>query len=166
MNNLNIRDILGLFSIIFGFWPLMVLAPLNWRKNSLLGMIYVWGFFAVLRLLFAFYSISPSKLVVEEPINTVLFFLSGGVLISVFLFRKGICKRKKIHIRNERRKELPFRRDIHMENETGVSQPVPLCPKCGKKMVLKTARQGEHAGKTFWGCSSYPKCNGIVRIAE
>ena len=32
------------------------------------------------------------------------------------------------------------------------------CPKCGKAMVLRTARRGANAGEQFWGCSGYPKC--------
>ena len=40
----------------------------------------------------------------------------------------------------------------------------PFCPKCGSKMVLRTARKGKFAGKNFWGCSKYPNCNGILNI--
>ncbi|WP_272947169.1 topoisomerase DNA-binding C4 zinc finger domain-containing protein [Marinomonas sp. S3726] len=36
----------------------------------------------------------------------------------------------------------------------------PICPKCTEKMVLKTAKQGFNTGNKFWGCSTYPKCNG------
>lgn len=37
---------------------------------------------------------------------------------------------------------------------------VPLCPRCNKPMRQRTARQGPHAGKPFWGCSGYPDCKG------
>lgn len=37
-----------------------------------------------------------------------------------------------------------------------------LCPKCGSKMVQRTARKGRNAGNTFWGCSRYPQCNQIM----
>jgi four helix bundle suffix protein len=37
----------------------------------------------------------------------------------------------------------------------------PLCPKCGEPMVLRTAHKGPNAGSQFWGCCSYPKCNGL-----
>ena len=37
---------------------------------------------------------------------------------------------------------------------------LPLCPKCGKTMILRTARRGQNAGKNFWGCTDYPGCNG------
>ena len=39
----------------------------------------------------------------------------------------------------------------------------PTCPKCAKSMVKRTARHGANAGNTFWGCSSYPACRGILR---
>lgn len=32
------------------------------------------------------------------------------------------------------------------------------CPKCGAQLVLRTARKGENAGGSFYGCSGYPKC--------
>jgi len=35
-----------------------------------------------------------------------------------------------------------------------------LCPLCNSKMVLRTARRGENAGKQFWGCCEFPKCRG------
>jgi len=37
----------------------------------------------------------------------------------------------------------------------------PSCPVCGKTMVVRTARKGEHAGQQFWGCSGYPDCRGV-----
>lgn len=35
---------------------------------------------------------------------------------------------------------------------------LPLCPKCGIPMVLRTVAQGEHKGKQFYGCQNYPRC--------
>ncbi|MFA9476946.1 restriction endonuclease [Phycisphaerales bacterium AB-hyl4] len=32
------------------------------------------------------------------------------------------------------------------------------CPACGAAMVQRTARQGKHAGKSFWGCTTFPAC--------
>ncbi|HSA33094.1 MAG TPA: four helix bundle suffix domain-containing protein [bacterium] len=39
---------------------------------------------------------------------------------------------------------------------------IPVCPKCGKAMVLRTAKTGKMAGRSFWGCSGYPECKGVV----
>jgi len=35
---------------------------------------------------------------------------------------------------------------------------VNLCPRCGKPLVLRTARKGDHAGEQFYGCSGFPGC--------
>ena len=39
---------------------------------------------------------------------------------------------------------------------------IPACPQCGKPMVLRTAKTGKNAGQSFWGCSGYPECKGVV----
>ena len=38
------------------------------------------------------------------------------------------------------------------------------CPQCGKSMVLRVARKGQNMGKKFWGCTSFPKCKGVVSV--
>lgn len=48
------------------------------------------------------------------------------------------------------------------ENASNVS--VPLCPKCGAKLVIRTAQKGANAGKQFYGCSSFPKCKFTLNI--
>jgi len=40
---------------------------------------------------------------------------------------------------------------------------IPNCPNCGKAMVLRTAKKGKTAGSSFWGCSGYPDCKGVVK---
>lgn len=51
----------------------------------------------------------------------------------------------------------------------GASLPVleeqtPRCPRCGAGMVQREARKGSRAGQSFWGCSTYPRCRGIVDL--
>ena len=38
------------------------------------------------------------------------------------------------------------------------------CPKCGSKMVLRTATKGTNAGNKFYGCTGFPKCRYIENI--
>ncbi len=38
------------------------------------------------------------------------------------------------------------------------------CPKCGGKLVLRTAQRGARAGNQFYGCSNYPKCKFVKNI--
>lgn len=44
----------------------------------------------------------------------------------------------------------------------GSTVATPCCPKCGENMVKRVARKGANAGGEFWGCSAYPRCNGVV----
>jgi hypothetical protein len=282
MGNFDIRQVMGFLSLMFGFWPLILLAPLNWRRNSLLGMIYVWIGFAILRILFFLFSINPSVLVIEEPLNTILFFAAGGILFLLFIARNALkrrslwkkadnarnvkdlielsphefedlvveyfqamghkakrtgsigdhgvdvvidaingekwiaqCKRWRGNVgesiirdfygvvqhekadkgaiittgvfSNQARDWARGKPILLMEGDeflsklkkvrkqplpsatndrNGMEEPqnVPLCPKCGRKMVLRTAKQGNNIGEKFWGCSDYPNCRGIVRI--
>jgi restriction system protein len=40
----------------------------------------------------------------------------------------------------------------------------PICPACGRGMVLRTSKRGSNAGHRFWGCSGYPRCRGTVSV--
>jgi four helix bundle suffix protein len=44
------------------------------------------------------------------------------------------------------------------------SDQIPKCPQCGKPMVLRTAKAGKNSGSSFWGCSDYPNCKGVVKL--
>jgi hypothetical protein len=41
---------------------------------------------------------------------------------------------------------------------------VPMCPVCGKMMVLRIHRDGGRDGKKYYGCMDNPKCPGTVAI--
>ncbi|MGV8848642.1 MAG: restriction endonuclease, partial [Propionibacteriaceae bacterium] len=42
--------------------------------------------------------------------------------------------------------------------------PNPMCPSCARPMAKRTARQGAKAGQSFWGCTGYPSCRGILEL--
>ncbi len=44
------------------------------------------------------------------------------------------------------------------------TQGVPLCPKCGKPMLRRIQKKGQQQGREFWGCSDYPRCDGLRPI--
>lgn len=44
------------------------------------------------------------------------------------------------------------------------TEAAPGCPKCGEIMVLRTTKKGANKGKTFWGCSTFPRCRSMKRI--
>lgn len=47
------------------------------------------------------------------------------------------------------------------DEKDGVSK---ICPRCGKPLVLRTAKKGENVGNQFWGCSGFPKCRFIEKV--
>lgn len=70
---------------------------------------------------------------------------------------------KKEHIKN-----------IHKETKTHkkvktptTKTPAPIsiinmvCPKCGGMLVLRETKRGKNAGKSFYGCSNFPKCRYV-----
>lgn len=50
--------------------------------------------------------------------------------------------------------------------EKKTDSSVPICPKCGIPMVLRTVSQGEHKGKQFYGCQNFPRCREIRPIPK
>ncbi|MCQ2197598.1 MAG: four helix bundle protein [Bacteroidaceae bacterium] len=47
--------------------------------------------------------------------------------------------------------------------EKATTQGAPTCPKCGAPMRKRMIKKGTHQGEEFWGCTDYPKCDGIRR---
>ena len=68
----------------------------------------------------------------------------------VALFQGAIAKAKQIE-----RKLVDVGRDS-----------VPMCPKCGKMMVLRTYRAGAKSGQLYYGCIDNPTCSGAVPLKE
>ena len=50
----------------------------------------------------------------------------------------------------------------HVKSIIAEKVATPSCPKCGSSMVSRVVKKGEKAGNTFWGCSRYPACRGLV----
>ena len=52
----------------------------------------------------------------------------------------------------------------HVRELVADKQAQPVCPKCGGRMVQRTAKRGDNAGKAFWGCTKFPRCRGVRPI--
>lgn len=66
----------------------------------------------------------------------------------VSLFQTSVAKVKKM----ERRLA-----DVSLDS-------VPMCPVCGKMMVLRTHRSGSSSGEIYYGCIDNPTCPGQVPV--
>jgi hypothetical protein len=52
---------------------------------------------------------------------------------------------------------------VRMEDST-LQDSAPLCPICGKMMVLRIHRDGPNAGMKYYGCVDSPRCAGVAAI--
>ena len=43
-----------------------------------------------------------------------------------------------------------------------VSTAATTCPRCGSAMTIRIAKRGANAGLSFYGCTRYPACEGIL----
>ena len=41
---------------------------------------------------------------------------------------------------------------------------IPNCPKCNSEMIQRVAKKGARQGQTFFGCTQFPKCRGVVNV--
>jgi restriction system protein len=82
--------IIDILFFIFAFWPLMLLAPLEWRKDSIRGMLIIWCFFAVIRLIGFITGQTIPVFLIPEPLNTVIFFTAGAILLIITGLRSGL----------------------------------------------------------------------------
>ncbi len=84
------------FDFLFPFWPFLVLNAIKGKRHILRDMLITWGFWAVVRVVL-FFNPNPlsSSLFIPEPLNTVLFFVSGVVLAGLY-FGKRVWQRKRL----------------------------------------------------------------------
>ena len=79
-----------------------------------------------------------------------------------------IDNKNKNEENTEKEKIIEFYDSVLDEEEPQNEEPPApkerICPKCGGKLVLRTAHKGERAGKQFYGCENYPKCRYIENI--
>ncbi len=59
-------------------------------------------------------------------------------------------------------RSLPNQNLTAQHAKTGKHPGNARCPKCGQGMLKRVVRQGSHAGKEFYGCSTYPVCDGVT----
>lgn len=52
------------------------------------------------------------------------------------------------------------------ESENNTTEAEKICPRCGAKLILRTAKKGKNIGNRFWGCSSFPKCRYTAAYSE
>jgi hypothetical protein len=55
-------------------------------------------------------------------------------------------------------------KNVKRNSSDGIGDSVPMCPVCGKMMVLRIHRDSGSAGKKYYGCMDSPRCAGLVAV--
>jgi len=112
----------------------------------------------------------------ESTVHTVIYFV-GHCAFKTELPDNVLRSRLSRYIKQFKERILPPEEidRIFRELETFISESslttrdhirslqkrhnsTTVCPKCGSKLVERTAKQGTNAGTTFIGCENYPSC--------
>jgi len=80
----------------------------------------------------------------EQEVNEITSKIESGRLIPSF-------KTNREHVK-------------HVKTIVEKKENSQSCPKCGGEMVLREVKKGQNIGNKFWGCSSFPKCRGVVNV--
>ena len=88
--NIPITDILSItFGLVFACWPLLVLGALDGRSRHILSnMLSLWGILVAVRAYLLFFpssiaAVSLFPFFIPEPLNTIVFFVAGAVLLII-----------------------------------------------------------------------------------
>ncbi len=52
----------------------------------------------------------------------------------------------------------------HIQSINNKYNSIDVCPWCGAKLILRTAKSGINLGKQFYGCSNFPNCRYTKKI--
>ncbi len=169
-----------IFDIMFDFWFVLILAPLQSRKNGLRNMIYMWAFWAVIRIVLFFSPEPLASWMIPEPLSTILFFIVGIVLIAAWFawkyFKSGNLRKKALGLSAKDLLELPpgefeemaaefYRARGFEARKTGASGDhgvdVVVKAKDGKIMIVQCKRWrkpvGEPIVREFYGVMLHEK---------
>ena len=73
-------------------------------------------------------------------------------------FTDEVKKKHIVDIKNAHAEQTIAQLDKRDELENNY-----VCPRCGGKLVLRTAERGTYAGNQFYGCTNFPKCRYIKK---
>jgi len=97
----------------------------------------------------------------DEKADGAIFVTSGSFTADALAFARG----KQLELIDGPKLRGMMAEMRRTQTATSIAEPAPtanapLCPRCESPMVLRTARRGANVGEQFWGCSTYPKCQG------
>ncbi|WP_256958827.1 topoisomerase DNA-binding C4 zinc finger domain-containing protein [Psychrobacter sp. JB385] len=53
---------------------------------------------------------------------------------------------------------------LEVSDNTADLVQIPTCPKCRGEMIKRVAKTGARQGQSFYGCTQFPRCRGVVNV--
>jgi hypothetical protein len=176
-----LQILFSIFALVFDFWWAFLLLSLLNRRRGIRNTIYVWGLWAIIRLIL-FFNPEPiaRSLLIPEPLNTILFFVIGFILITILIgatyWRRIQTRSKAFSISSEGLLNLSpgdfeemvaelYRAMGHQASRTGSigdhGVDVVVNAKNGEKWVVQCKRwrtpAGESIVRDFYGMMQHEK---------
>ena len=115
---------------------------------------------------FEYVTMSVGETIMSENMSANLFFISEKSLLLQTPWKEMIAAKIK---ECEERKAWRQAYETNMRNMSrsldrkakGLNDDLSICPLCGGKLKVRTAKKGGHSGQKFYGCANYPKCDFI-----
>lgn len=108
---------------------------------------------------------SLSLAILSEPV----IWMDAGTMNNLTNFFLEYHSPRLSHRKSEIASQLPavnpVMSEASLKTSTDSTTTKP-CPKCGGTLVIRTAKKGDHPNKTFWGCSTFPKCRYNESIGD
>lgn len=100
----SLNDLIGGFidfvgPLFFAVWAFIILSVFLNRRNRLINAFFLWFLLLLFRTGMYLYHVPPFSFLIPEPLNTILFFLTGLILIAIGLIKVSKTRRR---IRNAR----------------------------------------------------------------
>ena len=96
--------------------------------------------------------------------------LSEGEIESVYDLLKPLTDideaEKRAHVLRIYEKINHRRTDKDKAIKSEDTLTIKTCPRCGRQLMLRTAKRGSNIGQKFYGCSGYPACRYTEAIKE
>lgn len=130
-----------------------------------------WGFLTLIELSFGYFIATLFKKNNQEKSFLNDFFSTVSTTVE-----NSTLKMEQIKEQEEKKLEtLKRNREIQKLNppkirnntiDTTKRSVKVFCPKCGAIMRIRRAKRGVYKGQDFYGCSTFPKCKGIINIEQ
>jgi len=108
--------------------------------------------------------IGDCKFKTEMPSNV----LNSGLIPYVKEFREVLLSQNQVDQIEKSliniKQDKSLTRRAHLDSLQHRHESTTICPHCGGSLVQRVSKKGDFAGKSFLGCTNYPKCKYIKKV--